>query len=114
MSEIDETPRTYSGALLAAIAIALLAAVGGLVWSYTLGSRLSTQQAELTEAQQQNAKLAADLRETEARLQVATDELGKENGLTQKSSSSAPRRSSSANRPMPRSWKTSRSRPRSR
>jgi hypothetical protein len=84
MSEIDQTPRTYSGALLAAIAVALLAAVGGLVWSYTLGSRLSTQQAELTEAQQQNAKLAADLRETEARLQVATDELGKENGLTQK------------------------------
>ena len=84
MSEIDEAPRTYSGALLAAIAIALLAAVGGLIWSYTLGSRLSTQQAELTEAQQQNAKLAADLRETEARLQVATDELGKSLGLTQK------------------------------
>jgi DNA anti-recombination protein RmuC len=84
MSEIDQAPRTYSGALLAAIAVALLAAVGGLVWSYTLNSRLTTQQAELTEAQQQNAKQAADLRETEARLQVATDELGKQNGLTQK------------------------------
>ncbi len=84
MSEIDEAPRTYSGALLAAIAIALLAGVGGLIWSYTLNSKLTTQQAELTEAQQQNAKLAADLRETEARLQVATDELGKQNGLTQK------------------------------
>ena len=84
MSEIDETPRTYSGALLAAIAVALLAAVGGLIWCSTLGNRLATQQAELTEAQQQNAKLAADLRETEARLQVATDELSKENGLTQK------------------------------
>jgi F0F1-type ATP synthase membrane subunit b/b' len=84
MSEIDQTPRTYSGALLAAIAVALLAAVGGLIWCSTLGSRLSSQQAELTEAQQQNSKLAADLRETEARLQVATDELSKENGLTQK------------------------------
>jgi hypothetical protein len=84
MSEIDQAPRTYSGALLAAIAVALLAAVGGLVWSYTLNSRLTTQQTELTEAQQQNAKQAADLRETEARLQVATDELGKQNGLTQK------------------------------
>ena len=84
MSEIDQAPRTYSGALLAAIAVALLAAVGGLVWSYTLNSRLTTQQAELTEAQQQNAKQAADLRETEARLQVATDELGKSLGLTQK------------------------------
>ena len=84
MSEIDQTPRTYSGALLAAIAVALLAAVGGLIWCSTLGGRLSSQQAELTEAQQQNSKLAADLRETEARLQVATDELSKENGLTQK------------------------------
>ena len=84
MSEIDETPRTYSGALLAAIAVALLAAIGGLVWCSVLGSRLSSQQAELTEAQQQNAKLAANQRETEARLQVATDELGKSLGLTQK------------------------------
>jgi hypothetical protein len=84
MSEIDETPRTYSGPLLAAIAIALLAGVGGLIWSYTLGSKLAAQQAELTEAQQQNAKLAADQRETAARLQVATDELGKSLGLTQK------------------------------
>ncbi|MGD0480706.1 MAG: hypothetical protein ABSA42_11090 [Terracidiphilus sp.] len=84
MSEIDETPRTYSGALLAAIAIALLAAVGGLVWCMTLNSKVTAQQAELTEAQQQNAKLAADQRETEARLQVATDELGKSLGLTQK------------------------------
>jgi F0F1-type ATP synthase membrane subunit b/b' len=84
MSEIDETPRTYSGALLAAIAVALLAAVGGLIWCMTLNSKVTAQQAELTEAQQQNAKLAADLRETEARLQVATDELSKENGLTQK------------------------------
>lgn len=84
MSEIDEVPRTYSGALLGAVAIALLAGIGGLVWSYTLGSRLTALQAELTESQQQNAKLAADQRETAARLQVATDELGKSLGLTQK------------------------------
>ena len=83
-SETGETPRTHSGALLAAIAIALAAAIGGLIWCSTLGGQLSKQQAELTEAQQQNAKLGADLRETEARLQVATDELSKENGLTQK------------------------------
>ncbi|HKN21860.1 MAG TPA: hypothetical protein VJX73_10610 [Terracidiphilus sp.] len=84
MSEIDEAPRTYSGALLAAIAVALLAAIGGLVWCMTLNSKITAQQAELTETQQQNAKLAADQRETEARLQVATDELGKSLGLTQK------------------------------
>jgi len=83
MSEFDSTPRN-SGALLAAIAIALLGAVGGLIWSYTLSNRLATQQTELADAKQQNVKLAADLRETDARLRVATDELGKSLGLTQK------------------------------
>ena len=84
MSEIEDTPRTYSGALLAAIAVALLAAIGGLIWCSTLGSQLTTAQAELSDAKQQNTQLAADLRETNARLQVATEELGKSLGLTQK------------------------------
>ena len=84
MSEIDDAPRSYSGALLAVIAIALIGALGGLIWTYTLSSRLNTQQAELTDAKQQNVKLAAALRETDARLRVATDELGKSLGLTQK------------------------------
>ena len=84
MSEIEEAPRTYSGALLAAIAIALLAAIGSLIWCFTLTSRLSTAQAELADAKQQDTQLAADLRETDARLRVATDELGKSVGLTQK------------------------------
>ena len=84
MSEVDETPRTYSGALLAVIAVALLGAIGGLIWSYTLSSRIAHQEAALTDAKQQNVKLAADLRETDARLKVATDELGKSLGLTQK------------------------------
>lgn len=84
MSEIDDAPRTYSGALLAAIAVALVGAVAGLIWSYSLSGRLSTQQAELADARQQNVKLAAELRETDARLRVATEELGKSLGLTQK------------------------------
>lgn len=84
MSETEETPRTYSGALLAAIAVALLAAVGSLVWCFTLMNRLSTAQAELADAKQQDTQLAASLRETDARLKVATDELGKSVGLTQK------------------------------
>jgi hypothetical protein len=82
--EIENAPRTYSGALLAVIGAALLAAIGGLIWSYTLNSRLAHQEAALTEANQQNVKLAADLRETNARLTVATDELGKSLGLTQR------------------------------
>jgi multidrug efflux pump subunit AcrA (membrane-fusion protein) len=84
MSEIEDAPRTYSGALLAAIAIAMLGAIAGLIWCFTLGSRLSTQQAELNDAKQQNRELAAELRETDARLHVTTDELAKSLGLTQK------------------------------
>ncbi len=84
MSEVEETPRTYSGALLAAIAVALLGAVGGLIWTYTLSSRLAHQEAAMADANQQNVKMAAELRETNARLRVATDELGKSLGLTQK------------------------------
>jgi F0F1-type ATP synthase membrane subunit b/b' len=84
MSEIEDAPRTYSGALLAAIAVALLAAIGSLIWCFMLGSRLSTAQAELADAKQQNTQIAAELRETDARLKVATDELAKSVGLTQK------------------------------
>jgi len=79
----ESTP-AYSGALLAAIAIAVLAAIGGLIWTYTLSGRLSHQETALAEANQQNAKLGAELRETNARLRVATDELGRSVGLTQK------------------------------
>ena len=84
MSETDNAPRTYSGAFMAVVAIALLAAIGGLIWCAVLGSRLSSAQAELADAKQQNTQLAASLREINARLQVATDELGKSVGLTQK------------------------------
>jgi hypothetical protein len=84
MSEIDDTPRTYSGALLAVLAVALFAAIGGLVWNYTISGKITGQQAALADLQQENKKLAAEQRETDARLQVATDELGKSLGLTQK------------------------------
>ncbi|MGA3263819.1 MAG: hypothetical protein ABSC47_07210 [Terracidiphilus sp.] len=90
MSEVEKTgntdnvPRNYSGALLAAIAVALLAALGGLIWSSVLSSRLSSQQNELADAKQQNVNMQAELRETDARLKVATEELGNSLGLTQK------------------------------
>ncbi|MGB7547942.1 MAG: hypothetical protein WBM14_09350 [Terracidiphilus sp.] len=84
MSELENPPRTYSGALLAVLAVALLSAIGGLIWTYTLSGRLTHAEASLNDATQQNVKLAAALRETNARLTVATDELGKSLGLTQK------------------------------
>ena len=81
---VVETTPAHSGALLGAIAVAVLASLGGLVWSYALSNRITHQEAALSEANQQNAKLAGELRETNARLHVATDELGKSVGMTQK------------------------------
>ncbi len=81
---VVETAPAHSGALLGAIAVAVLAALGGLVWSYTLNNRIARQETALSEANQQSAKLDAQLRETNARLRVATDELGKSVGMTQK------------------------------
>jgi DNA anti-recombination protein RmuC len=84
MSEFENTPRTYSGALLAAIAVAILCAAGSLIWIYSLSGRLAHDEVSLADANQQNVKLAAQLRETDARLKVTTEELGKSLGLTQK------------------------------
>jgi chromosome segregation ATPase len=84
MSELEEAPRTYSGALLAAIAVALLLGIGGLIWTYTLNGKLGIQQQELADAKATNVKLDAQLRETDERLNVATDELKTSLGLTQK------------------------------
>ncbi len=78
--ELENAPRSFSGAFIAIVAIALLAALGGLIWTYTLNGRITHQEAALTDANQQNVKLAAELRETNARLTVATDELSKSLG----------------------------------
>jgi len=82
--ELENAPRSYSGAIMAVIGASLVAAIAGLVWTYTLSGRLTHEEQELASANQQNTKLAADLRETNARLTVATDELGKSLGLTQR------------------------------
>jgi len=82
--EVENAPRTYSGALLAVIAVALVAAIAGLIWSFTLSGRLSRQETAMAEANQRSASLEAELRETNARLKVATEELGNSLGLTQK------------------------------
>jgi hypothetical protein len=85
MSEVDATPsRSFSGALIGIIAAALLIAVGGLVWTYVLSSRLTRQETALNAANEQSAKMDAELRETQARLKVTTQELGQSLGLTQK------------------------------
>jgi chromosome segregation ATPase len=80
---VEKTPRTYSGALLAAIAVAMLLGLGGVIWSYSLSNKLAAQQQATAESTAQNAKLAAELKDTDARLNVTTDELKTSLGLTQ-------------------------------
>jgi DNA anti-recombination protein RmuC len=86
MSEFETPPpsKSISGALLGVVAAALLLAIGGLVWSYMLSGRLTKQEAALTAANEENTKLAAELRETDARLKATSQELGQSLGLTQK------------------------------
>ncbi|UWZ83800.1 hypothetical protein [Occallatibacter riparius] len=82
--EHETVPRGYSGALLGAIAAALLLGIASLIWAWNLSGKLATQQQELSVAKQHNVQLAADLRETDAKLRVTADELEKSLGLTQK------------------------------
>ena len=81
---VQEAPRSHSGALLATIAVALLLGIGGMIWSYTLSTQLAAQKQAVADSGAQNSKLAAALQDTNARLNVATDELKTSLGLTQK------------------------------
>jgi chromosome segregation ATPase len=81
---VEVTPRTHSGALLAAVAVAVALGLGGVIWNYTLSNKLNVQQQAITDAAAQNTKLSAALKNTDLRLNVATDELKTSLGLTQK------------------------------
>jgi DNA anti-recombination protein RmuC len=81
---LEPQQRDYSSAFLFALAIALLASIGGLIWSYSLSNRLTTTQAQLAQANQKNDQLDSELRTTNARLHVATEELGHSLGITQR------------------------------
>jgi hypothetical protein len=84
----DETyetaERTQSGVFIAILGFAALASAAGLIWSYTLETRLEKSQAALVNAQQQNDKLAESLNETNAKLRVTSETLGQSVGLTQR------------------------------
>jgi small-conductance mechanosensitive channel len=80
---VEVTPRTYSSALLAVVAVALLLGIGGMVWSYVLNGKLAAQRQALTDAAAQNTKLSAALQDTNARLNAATDTLKTSLGVTQ-------------------------------
>ena len=75
--------RNYSGLFLGVLAVAVIAAIAGLAWSYHLSGRVTNAEAQLSQAQQRNEKLASALDETNARLKVTTETLGHSLGLTQ-------------------------------
>lgn len=80
----EHEQRSYSGLFLGLLALAVLAAIAGLAWSYHLSGRLTHAEMQLSEAQQQNDKLASALDETNARLKVTSETLGRSLGITQK------------------------------
>jgi hypothetical protein len=81
---LETVERTQSGVFIALLGFAVVASAAGLVWSYTLESRLEKSQAALVSARQQNDKLAESLNETNAKLSVTSETLGRSVGLTQR------------------------------
>jgi uncharacterized coiled-coil protein SlyX len=56
----------------------------GIIWCYSLNSKLAAQQQTISDLSAQNTKLAAAQQDTTTRLNAATDELKNSLGLTQK------------------------------
>src|SRR6201993_1290191 len=84
MSEEYVEQRSIGGALLAVVAVALLAALGGLAWSYGLQNHLAAAEQKIAAAEQKSADLAQQLEATNARLRATSATLGQSVGMTQK------------------------------
>src|SRR5260370_34707936 len=78
--------RSISGALLGVVAVALLAALGGLGWSYGLQNHLAAAEPKIAAADQKNAELTQQLEATNARLRATSETLGQSVGMTQQQS----------------------------
>jgi chromosome segregation ATPase len=76
--------RSASGAFIAVVAVALLAALGALAWCYGLQNHISATEQKLAVADQKNSDLAAKLEATNARLRATSETLGQSVGMTQK------------------------------
>jgi chromosome segregation ATPase len=76
--------RSVSGALLVVVAVSLLAALGGLVWCYSLQNHVGVAEKRLAAADQKNAELTQKLEATNARLRATSETLGQSVGMTQK------------------------------
>jgi hypothetical protein len=80
--------RSASGAFIAAVVVAVLFAVGGLVWCYSLQNHIAATDAKLADADkmntQKNTQLSDQLEATRARLSATTETLSQNVGATQK------------------------------
>jgi hypothetical protein len=86
MSDEDQVgeQRTIGGPLLGAVAVALLAALGGLIWCYGLQNHLGEAEKKIAAADQKNTELTQQLEATNARLRATSETLGQSVGMTQK------------------------------
>lgn len=76
--------RSISGALLGVVALALLAALGGLAWSYGLQNHLAAAEQKIAATEQKNVELTQQLEATNARLRATSETLGQSVGISQK------------------------------
>lgn len=70
--------------LWGAFALALLVAVGALIWSYGLSARLQAAESKLGASEQKDAEMAQRQEAMNARLRATTEALGQSMGVTQK------------------------------
>lgn len=84
MSESEySTERSASGVSIGLAAVALLAAIGALIWCYGLQNHVRVAEKRLSTADQMNTELSRKLDRTDAKLRATTEALGQTVGLTQ-------------------------------
>lgn len=76
--------RSNTGILTAIATLAVLLALGTMVWCYSLQNRIVSDDARLTAADARNTDLVAKLDATNAQLRATTETLGQSVGMTQK------------------------------
>jgi chromosome segregation ATPase len=85
MSDLEQgSERSASGVFIGVVVVALLAAIGALVWCYGLQNHLGVAEKKLAAAEQSNTELAAKLDATDAKLRATAETLGQSVGMTQR------------------------------
>src|SRR5690242_13959597 len=82
--EQNATERSMSGLFMGLVVVALLAALGSLVWCYGLRNQLGTEEQKLIATEKKNVELTEKLQATDARLVATTETLGQSVGIAQK------------------------------